>query len=423
MRVRFRPIAACLALAAGGAIAADSGPRFPVPRGAIAVTNCDDAGTGSLRDSIAAASSGDTIDLTQLACSTITLTSGAISVVQDDLSLLGPGAASLAIDGAGQSGLLRHSGAGTLSLDSLTLTHGYLAQYHARGGCVFSSGSLALYRSVVSDCTVMGANIRGGGVFATHDLTIDSSIITRNLSDGGTYEANAGGFFVGGSLRMSDSTISDNEARTAGSAPSGGGGAATFGDVLIVGSTISGNRAKDVAGLGLDGNGSAVIVNSTVSGNVAGVSAYYGGIYAGVPLSVYNSTIAFNAGTGLAGGYGLHLESTLIADNTIDFHVFGGAVTGTHNLIVTGNVVPPDTLRTCAHVQPLADNGGPTRTNALIHASPAIDTGDNAMALADDQRGVGFLRSVGAAVDIGAFEWQGADDAVFSSGFESGCER
>src|SRR5262245_60783858 len=104
IRVRPRPIAACLALAAGAAVASDADPPFPMPpRGSITVTNCDDAGPGSLRDAIAIAASGDTIDLTQLACSTITLTSGALGVAQDDLTFTGPGASLLAIDGGGNS--------------------------------------------------------------------------------------------------------------------------------------------------------------------------------------------------------------------------------------------------------------------------------------------------------------------------------
>jgi len=437
MSVRFRihPLAACLVLATGsdafaatpGAVTVDELRRLnahqAIPESAIPVTNCDDAGPGSLRDTVAAAASGSTLDLTQLTCSTITLTSGAITIAQSDLSLIGPGAALLAIDGGGQSSLIRHSGTGTLLFDSLTLTHGYLAQSNGRGGCVFSPGNIALYRSVVSDCTLTGLSERGGGLFAIHDLTIAYSVITRNLVDGLGDEANAGGFFVGGYLNMRYSTVSDNEARTIAPAQSGGGGVGTFGDALIVGSTISGNRAGNVAGLALDGHGSAVIVDSTVSGNIMTGGAY-GGVYAGVPLSIYNSTIAFNGGVGLVSGYALHLESTIIADNAVDLGLFPGAsLSGTHNLIVVANTVPPDTIQSCPHLQPLADNGGPTRTHALIDASPAIDAGNNLRALANDQRGTGFPRAFGANADIGAFEWQGADDAIFGSGFEPGCEH
>ena len=61
----------------------------------------------------------------------------------------------------------------------------------------------------------------------------------------------------------------------------------------------------------------------------------------------------------------------------------------------------------------LADNGGPTRTIALLPGSPAINAGSNALALertagaVTDQRGDGFARVVGRRVDIGAFELQG----------------
>ena len=85
---RRRAIVAGLTLAFP--IAAMSSSRFashelPHTPASIVVTNCDDSGPGSLRDAVAGAASGDTIDLSQLTCSTITLTSGAIEIPQDDL--------------------------------------------------------------------------------------------------------------------------------------------------------------------------------------------------------------------------------------------------------------------------------------------------------------------------------------------------
>ena len=56
-------------------------------------------------------------------------------------------------------------------------------------------------------------------------------------------------------------------------------------------------------------------------------------------------------------------------------------------------------------LQPLAYNGGPTRTHALRLDSIAIDAGNNAADLPSDQRGPGFARVVGTAADIGAFEF------------------
>ena len=69
---------------------------------------------------------------------------------------------------------------------------------------------------------------------------------------------------------------------------------------------------------------------------------------------------------------------------------------------------------------PLADNGGPTQTIALVTGSPAIDKGSNALAvdpssgqpLTTDQRGTGFARIVDGTVDIGAYEVQSYVTAV-----------
>ena len=404
------------------------------PAGALLVTNCDDAGPGSLRDTVAGAISGDTIDLTQLPCSTITLTSGAIPVLQDDLALAGPGAGSLAINGGDAFSILRHAGAGTLSVDGVTLTHGYFHQYYGHGGCVFSPGNVALYDSVVSNCVVRGGYARGGGIFAVHDLTLVNTLVTGNLADGGDLTSSGGGFLVGGYLLVQNSTISNNIALTT-PAPNGkfsvGGAADTFGDVVIEGSTISGNQAKNVAGPVFEAHGTptAVMIDSTVSGNIATDHGPFGGVYSGIPLSIYNSTIAFNTGTGVSGlvsAYPIVLQSTIIADNVPrDFRLYtGGSVTGSNNLITIASVVPPDTIRDCARLGPLADNGGTTLTHPLLHASPALDTGNDTIGVDNDQRGPGFPRVVGANADIGAFEWQGeADDELFLSRFEVGCDH
>ncbi len=55
---------------------------------------------------------------------------------------------------------------------------------------------------------------------------------------------------------------------------------------------------------------------------------------------------------------------------------------------------------------PLADNGGPTLTHALVKGSIAVDAGSNPLSLAYDQRGVGYPRedSIGKP-DIGAYEY------------------
>jgi hypothetical protein len=51
----------------------------------------------------------------------------------------------------------------------------------------------------------------------------------------------------------------------------------------------------------------------------------------------------------------------------------------------------------------LAENGGPTRTHALLEGSPAIDAGLAEICPATDQRGFGRQ----GPCDIGAFEFGG----------------
>jgi hypothetical protein len=68
-----------------------------------------------------------------------------------------------------------------------------------------------------------------------------------------------------------------------------------------------------------------------------------------------------------------------------------------------------------ARVLPLADNGGPTLTMALLPDSPAIDVGGGVVDPASDgfdQRGKGFGRRNGFGLDVGAYELQVADPAV-----------
>ena len=85
-------------------------------------------------------------------------------------------------------------------------------------------------------------------------------------------------------------------------------------------------------------------------------------------------------------------------------------------------MVPPDTLDADPLLAPLADNGGPTLTHALLAGSPAIDTGDNFFGLPTDQRG--SPRVSGVATDIGAFELQQPQgDAIFTDGFDEAWMR
>ena len=398
--------------------------------------------------------SGDTVDLSALPCSTITLTTGAINVGQDDLFLTGPGADALAIDGGGIDRVIAHVGHGKLTIIDLTITHGkYTATsygYFAYGGCLVSLANITLTNSTVSNCVAGGQNgayAFGGGIFTRGDLYLLNSVVTSTLASSTVDGAAGGGVYVGGNFESKYSTISNNGATSPGT-HNFGGGLFTRGNAHVETSTISGNRsANDAAwaAVYIYGNSrTATVVNSTISGNIA--SNRVSGIYTTIPMTLSNSTIAFNQegdlGSGslvLLGalyshGAALTLQSSIIADNIsyttgfpLDLTGFAGAtLSGANNLITfTSGLVPlADTITDCPRLGPLADNGGATLTHALLHDSPAVGAGNNAAGLSNDQRGSGFPRTFGSDPDIGAYEWQGTphDDRILVSGFQIACD-
>ncbi len=420
-------------------------PTLPAPREAAPhagasrplathpVANCNDDGPGSLRDAVAAAASGDTIDLSALHCSSITLTTGAIEVRLDDLELVGPGANRLAIDGNAADRLFIHPRGGTLRLKGFTLRRGSARaeQFHVSGGgCIASAGYLELYDSVVRDCYAVGIGSYGGAVYAysltlgnttivgnhargmhaaagtaafggaafVYALQLDNSTISANLADhqpnpgftsydiGGAIVAVTGGTITGSTI---DSNISDGRA----------GGIATFNPLAMINSTVSGNLARnDIAGgLFMRWPAALQLDNSTVTGNRSALDG--GGVWLNAPGSNFRSSIVFGNSSDVGN-----------RDNRYGALPQSVAIGGIGNVLASASpllTLPAGTLASDPLLQPLASNGGRTRTHALRAGSPAIDAGSNALGLTNDQRGDPFVRNWGHAPDIGAYEWQG----------------
>lgn len=399
------------------------------------VANCADDGAGSLRDVVAAASSGDTIDLRSVGCGTIALAS-ALPVAVGTLGFIGPGAALLTIDGGAHDRVIAHSGYGTLAIIGMTIAHGRVASETttASGGCIYSRGGVRLESVTVTGCAAdspMGA--MGGGAWVSGPAQVHASVVSGNTVTSASSMVYGGGLMSYG-LDMRDSTLSGNTAlstATSGSSYSRAGGALLAGRVAIIGSTVSDNFATRDGGLFLRGN--TTLVNSTLSGNTALADA--AGLYAFGFLDVWNSTVAANTisangasfGAGISAAHVVHLESSIVHGNTVSgtpYDITFGAgivVVGTHNLIgFSFESLPPDTSNADPLLGPLQDNGGPTLTHALLAGSPATDAGINPLDLVFDQRGVGFARAVGAAADIGATEFTPVTDTIFANGFE-GC--
>jgi hypothetical protein len=417
---------------------------------------CADSGAGSLRATVAASASGDTVDLRSLACHRIVLTSGAIAVSQHDLAIRGPGNTRFTVSGNYSSSVFRHGGNGTLTLRGLAIEQGaYRAHDNANGGCIYSAGSVYGNDISVRHCAayaVLGA--QGGGIYAAGNVTLFYSAVFSNgvvgaSSAGGAVTVGTvapdgtlsgllrahrtrfldntagtgGGIRALGGVNITYSTIANNHARAS------GGGVDSFGPSRIAYSTISGNTAGDqAAAFHLSGNTS--IENTTISGNRA---AFISIGYISGPSSVINSTIAYNITTtpfesncfpgALLIWNDVEIESSILARNTcngtLGFDITGPEPSGTFPRppppVITGGdnlierfaltTVPTDTITgTDPLLGPLANNGGRTLTHLPASDSAAIDRGNNLAGFTVDQRGDGFPRSKGARTDIGAVE-------------------
>src|SRR5829696_136604 len=175
--------------------------------------------------------------------------------------------------------------------------------------------------------------------------------------------------------------------------------------LMVNNSTLSGNNANEHSSSGGGGiwnynSATLTVSNSTLSGNSARAAG--GGIHNNVGTVTLKNTIVANSPSGrncsvTSGGPITNGGYNLDSDGSCGFGTTNHSLSGT-----TANPLDPQ-------LGTLNDNGGPTKTHALLEGSPAIGKGNNAFAvdangnaLQFDQRGVDFLRIGGAGVDIGA---------------------
>ena len=359
------------------------------------------------------------------------------------------------------------------SMGTLTVSNAVISGNEAEsqsGGGIYSSGGAV----VVTGSEIVGNNAQGsgGGIASLGDVTVMDSLVSGNGSFATSVSAGGGGIFVGGSGQI---TVTGSEISSNTSSGEGGGIRLfnTSGSVTVDSTTISGNSAifgggvsADSANISnstlnnnaadLDGgafftfNGTVSIVNTTISGNVAGqdgvTESFGGGLFANISeVSIVNSTITLNQATEVGGGVymasnRLTAVNSIFANNTDedgeapDLRVLAASVT--FSLIgdnagtdlaesptpdaSTGNIVGSAAGAgvISAGLGALQDNGGTTHTHALLFGSPAIDVGSNdravdvnSVALANEQRGSGFVRVIDgnadntATVDLGAVEF------------------
>ena len=360
---------------------------------------------------------------------------------------------------------------GKFTLDGVTVS----GSTGAYGGALYAGndGELEIIDSTFENNT---ATTNGGAVYIynDNDATISGSTFTNNesLADGGaifgeihynvtivdcTITGNSAADDGGGLafyakkpdnvLSITDTTIDANDAGDL-----GGGLKIDAQDPLIVSitnSTVSNNTAQTDAGILFDEGGiTATINNSTISANAALYGS--GGVYigSGSSLTVNQSTISANSSagsyTGTDGG-GIQLgdntsvvtlSGSIVSGNSsgvagaADFGLYSSLASDTASITATNSLIGEVDSRITVNgtnnvsstnpmLGALANNGGPTKTMALLTGSPAIDAGPNPVATFTgnefDQRGAGYARIVGGLVDIGAFELQPSSEPIAPS--------
>jgi parallel beta helix pectate lyase-like protein len=408
----------------------------PAIASTITVSNCDDSGAGSLRDAVTSAISGDTIGFdATLACSTITLTSGAITIATGAdglpltaLEIQGPGRNALAIDGNYIDRVIAHEAGvgGALTISGLALHHGFTS---GDGGCVLAEGAVdlsdveltecsagigglgtiavrggalsvgdaaSLSSSFVGDSTVNGGSgfAYGAGIFAGRSLSMDSSTVSGNFATSDTNATYGGGVSVGrrdmqmqGTLTVTLSDIQNNAAFShCGYCPVRGGGAFVYGNTSMGASSISGNSAFSDAHYGAGGGlyfksafdaapVGATLVYTNIGSNSADNDG--GAIGASGDLQIIQATISGNSG--LAGGAIVQLAGTL----TLYDSLMTGNIAQTNGGAVWLHGYGDVTVKNSTISENLAQGNGGAIANSYgsVHLTNATVTGNSANGL------------------------------------------
>jgi hypothetical protein len=274
----------------------------------LTVSSLMDTGSGTLRAAITAADGGSSsnnyvVNFASGLTGTITLES-ALPAFSNNISLNGPGASSLTLrrdpNAASSFGIFAVDGV-TASLSGLTIAGGTAGNTQGEGGGIENGGSLT-----VSNCTISNNTAGwGGGIFnnGRGSLTVTDCTLENNTAGEG------GGLFNYGTVTVSGSTITGNSAVQSLATPFSpdGGGILNVGTLTVSSSTLTNNTASNGGGLALEPGSSTTVDSCTIENNDAfsyggGIfcSGYFQGSYGNGKLTVEYSTVINN---GQGNGY------------------------------------------------------------------------------------------------------------------------
>ncbi len=352
---------------------------------ALTVTSDADSGDGTLRQAIADACVGGSITFN--GDTSIALDS---ELAIDKHLTIDGGSHAVTVSGADATRVFNIGASGVVTLSHLSIVSGTVT---GNGGGIYNAGTVN-----VTHCTLAGnAATAGGGLYnAGGAVVVEASTLISNtaISHGG------GLYTTGGTVTVVASTLAYNQITQSAycASGSGGGGLHNNGGTLIVqNSTLANNAAFTNCGGGLFNAGRATVRASTLSGNSAD---YGGGIWNESGYLELQQTIVANSRSGHDCHCGMNGTNVTSLDGLFEAtgaHACG--VSGDYNTVFGVNPL----------LGPLADNGGPTPTFALLPNSPAIDAVWLGGCLAPDQRG---LPRNDLRCDTGAFELQHSDSAT-----------
>ena len=274
--------------------------------------------------------------------------------------------------------------------DTITIPAGtYTLTLAGTGEDAAATGDLDITDDVIINGNAAAATIiDGNSLDRVFDiLGADVTMTNLTIQDGDVTADGAGlALDATASLTVTHSTISGNTTTT-----DGGGIATAGGSVDLTNVTLSGNTADQ--GGGLDCAGACTLTNVTVTSNTAPINGDGLRQHSGGTVTFVNSIVANNlsAGATECNGAAANLTSNgynIGSDTSCDF-------------TSTGDQENTDPL-----LGTLQDNGGPTFTQAIADGSPALDTGDSSVCVGPDnntdQRG--SARPTGVSCDVGAYE-------------------
>jgi len=287
-------------------------------------------GTCTLRAAIQETNSLSGADEIILPANTYVLTNVSQLSITSRLTITGSGASTTIIDGnksvRPDSRVLVINSGITVNITGVTIRNGGTT---AVGGGIFNGGTLTLTNSTVSG---NAADNTGGGIFNNAGtLTLINSIVSGNNAgvDGGGIRNDPGG-----TATLTNSTVSGNDAGD----DAGGIHNVAGGTLTLTNSTVSGNDAGDDGG-GIRNSGTANIVSSTIANNRAGLNSSPnnlggGGVhnFAGT-LTLTNSTVSGNVARTDGGGIFIEMGtvnsfSSTIANNRADANSNGSGIGG-----------------------------------------------------------------------------------------------